>query len=157
MGYYVTITDVDFVIPDTEEVLAALRDLNKRDDLKHGGVYTGGEMKERWFSWMPPKWEEFENVADIFGEKGLGFTVDYYKNEEEDGSITKEVIVTYYDNKIGQEELFLSVVAPFMRPGSFIAWRGEDGAMWRDYVGIDGKLYRQDAEIKWVNPVEVTV
>jgi hypothetical protein len=158
MGYYVQIRNADFIIPDTEGVLNALRELNKRDDLKRGGVYTGGEMTERWFSWMPAGWENSESVADIFGPNGLGFEVAHYSDTDENNKVTNTwVRLDLYDNKSGQEELFLATVAPFVRPGSFIEWVGEDNTMWRDYVGIDHLLYRQDAETVWTNAHVVTV
>jgi hypothetical protein len=157
MGYYVQIRNADFIIPDTEGVLNALRELNKRDDLKRGGVCTGGEMTERWFSWMPAGWEDSESVADIFGPNGLGFEVHYYSDMELDEKIHKYVRLDSYDNKSGQEELFLAAVAQFVRPGSFVEWVGEDSTMWRDYVGIDRLLYRQDAETVWTNAHVVTV
>jgi hypothetical protein len=76
---------------------------------------------------------------------------------ELDEKIHKYVRLDSYDNKSGQEELFLAAVAPFVRPGSFVEWVGEDSTMWRDYVGIDRLLYRQDAETVWTNAHVVTV
>lgn len=153
MGYYVQIHDADFTIPDTPAVLAALIALNERDDLKSGGVWGGGvEKEERWFSWMNESWTHHESINPIFEQ--LGFETHHYKDGDEEFS---NVQLLTYDSKIGDEKWFLAAVAPFVRPGSFVEWQGEDGAMWRHYVGIDHKLYVQSAEIKWTNAKELTV
>jgi len=152
MGYYVTLHDADFTIPDTPAVLAALIALNERDDLKSGGVVGGDGKEERWFAWMNESWTHHESVNQIFQQ--LGFDTYHYKDGDEEFS---NVRLLTYDCKIGDEHLFLAAVAPFVRPGSFVEWHGEDGAMWRHYVGIDHKLYCQQSEIKWTNAIEITV
>ena len=151
MGYYVYLTNVSFTIPDTPEVLAALRELDKRDDLKRGGSFGDGK-EDKWFSWMNIPWTHHESIEPIFQQ--LGF--DTYRCVV--GTDQHESVqLLSYDSKIGQEALFLATVAPFVEPGSFLNWRGEDGEAFRHYVGDDGKLYVQESEIRWTNETEVTV
>ena len=145
MGYYVSLTTAWFGIPETPEVLATLHALNERDDLKRGGSWGGTEGEKSWFSWMPADLTELESVEEFFGGPGLGFAVLV-----EDG----RVWLQGYDNKTGQEDIFLAVVAKFVPSGHFIEWRGEDGEMWRNEVE-NGRLVTREAIIQWGPPEPV--
>jgi hypothetical protein len=121
----VTLESSTFVIPaeNLDAAFTALKDLNKRDDLKHGGRFPRtGDGDDVWFSWMDPHYDRIaKDAADIFGM--LGFEYEY----NEDG----DLCLTYYDSKSGDEDQFLGAVAPFVQDGSMLTWRGEDGAYWR--------------------------
>lgn len=129
MGYFVSITRAEFAVPENEEVLKVLKDANwKYHDWKRGGSF-GGEHEEKWFSWMPANYDvQVDLVYDVFLKLGFDVSVD--------GNM---VHLNSYDNKSGQEDLFLAIVAPYVEEGSFIEWVGEDGTTWRHEV-IDGKL-----------------
>lgn len=139
MGYYVDLVEADFTIPETEEVLEALRAMPKRfKELQRGGNGT-----DKWFSWMSD--EEIENAVSakaVF--ESLGFdTFDYGNNT---------FGLNSYNNKTGQEDLFLAVVAPFVSNGSYTEWRGEDGELWR-YTVTNGRLTVQTPmQIQWNYP-----
>ena len=152
MGYYVYLTGAYLAIPDTPEVLNALRELDKRDDLKRGGMSGADGTEEKWFSWMNEPWAHHESIEPIFQQ--LGF--DTYRCAIGSDEY-KSVQLLSYDSKIGQEALFLAAVAPFVKAGSYLEWRGEDGEAWRHYVGDDGKLYVQESEIMWTNEKEVAL
>lgn len=141
MGYYVNIMEADFLIP-TEHLDAAYRamcDLNARDDLKTGGSWSGGKQTEKWFAWMPSDYPSVcPDAASIFEE--LGFDVDVSK----DG-----LRINYYGNKTGAEEHFLNAVAPYVVSGSYIRWKGEDGALWSNNF-VNGKMISKDATIQWI-------
>ena len=142
MGYYTTLTDADFTIPETPEVLAAIKEMDtKFDALKRGGSYGPEGMTEKWFSWMP-QLSGFDSVRAVF--EALGF--DCY-----DGSEPDSFYLAGYDNKTGQEDLFLAVVAPFVKDGSFTEWRGEDGALYR-YEVRNGRLTTREARVMWADP-----
>jgi hypothetical protein len=142
MGYYVTLMDSDFVIPETPEVLAAIKDMDVRfDALKRGGSSTDGK---RWFSWMP-ELSTFEYVRDVFETLGFETRGDTDDTDDSFG-------LSGYDSKTGQEDLFLAVVAPFVKNGSYTSWRGEDGAMYR-FTVESGRLRTQSAVVQW-NPSE---
>lgn len=141
MGYYVRIDSSNFVVPESPEVLAAIHDMDTRfDDIKRGGSFSAGTVTERWFSWMPPDLSQFKSVADVL--RALGFEID-----EGDGQIS----VYGYDNKTGQEDLFLAVMAPFVKDGSYIEWVGEEGERWRNVVH-NGRLTVQYASLTWGEP-----
>lgn len=141
MGYYVTLISADFVIPETPEVLAAIKDMDVRfDALKRGGSIGGERNGEKWFSWMP-QLSTFDTVQDVF--VALGFEVD----ADED---TNSFHLTGYDSKTGQEDLFLAVVAPFVKDGSYTSWRGEDGELYR-FTVESGRLRVQSATIQWAS------
>lgn len=134
MGYNVSITNSDFHI-DKDKLdgcFEALKALNKRDELKTGGAWgllpdgTSGQT-ERWFAWMAPNYDEIcQSAEEIFQELGFESVTDG------NGTLSLEE----YDSKSGAEDVFLAAAAPFVRPGSFIEWEGEDGDRWRqDFDG----------------------
>lgn len=147
MGYYVETMDVDFTIPHEylDDAFKAMCDLNWRNDLKSGGRWPAVEnaddsapREDKWFSWMA--WDYHvtcKSAEDIF--RDLGF-----ETHMDDGDFH----LSFYNSKIGDEEHFLRAVAPFVRHGSFIEWRGEDGSMWR-YAFAFGKMLVQNATIVW--------
>lgn len=133
MGYYVTLTGADFRIPELKWTPAfeSCVALNKRDDLKTGGSWGPDGQTEKWFAWMPKDypadavqaWKDGDvSHPLVFVFKQLGFEVAVLE-----GYLHLE----QYDNKTGAEDYFLEAVAPFVTPGSWIEWRGEDGEVWR--------------------------
>jgi hypothetical protein len=132
MGYYVHIEDSNCMLPHKHASLAYWRmcDLNKHDHLKRGGSSTG----EKWFSWMDANYPETCKTAlDVLVE--LGFDVE----AQDDG-----FVIYGYDNKSGQEELFLGTISDLLRTVQnenstqnkpFIVWRGEDDMVWKDLYG----------------------
>lgn len=107
MGTYITIEAHMVMKPENEEfAVQAVRDLNKRDDLKRGGSSDG----HKWFSWMPEHYDKnIHTIEDIFGEPMLGFSI--MKRDNGDGRIIYDM--SYHD-KWGQHEVFFIAIAPFM-------------------------------------------
>ena len=149
MGYYVTITEADFIIP-TENLDAAYEavcELNNHNNLKRGGSYPPdphaprtGPRKDKWFSWMDWNYHETcSNLQEVLEQ--VGFDVDV---NPDDG-----LSIIYYDSKAGEEDLFLGAIAPFATEGSYIMWRGEDGEQWQNVVK-DGTLTQLRAVVSWV-------
>lgn len=137
MGHFIQLTCANFTIPETPEVIKALHDLNtnpKYQHLKDGRGWSDESQKEtRWFSWMPENYhleEGYQTVEGIFNQLGFGTKV-------KDNSVS---IIDYYDKR-SNEDIFLAIVAPFVKDGSFLQFEGEDGAVWR-YDVIDGKLQK---------------
>lgn len=136
MGYYVTLTDANFGIPETPEVLAALHEMEtKFHEIKQGGSSNG----DKWFSWMPDV-RTLTSVEEVF--ERLGFSTRRHQ-----GLIWLDA----YDSKTGQEDLFLAVVAPFVEDDSYTVWRGEGGEMWKNVVR-GGRMYVERSEIVWADP-----
>ena len=134
MGYYVNIKSVDWLLPVVHEdaALQALKELNSssNDHLKRGGSFSGGKRTEVWFSWMPKDYDKtVTTVYEVLDM--LGFETEV---------LPEGTRIRAYDSKTGQEDLFLDAIAEFVEPGSFIEWRGEDGAFWRN--DFDGKTMR---------------
>jgi len=120
MGYYVHITYSNAVIPaeNLPAALDALRELDARDDLKSGGSSAGA----KWFSWM----NDFDlanapSVASVL--ERLGFDV----SEDEWGGLSIEG----YEDKTGDEGIFIQTLAPYIETGSHVEWQGEDGEAYR--------------------------
>ena len=124
MGYYVTLTHANFVIPpeNLDAAYKAMCDLNvTHDSQKTGGAWSGGKQTAKWFAWMDANYPETcEDAAEIFKE--LGF--DYYLWD--DGSLE----IQGYDRKIGNENLFIEAAGRFANEGWFLHWRGEEGEQW---------------------------
>lgn len=152
MGYYVDIDECNIFIDKNHfnDCYKAMCALNDHDDLKNGGSY-GGEIDgksqrpeglnyrpAKWFSWMDANYPEtcptFTNILH-----SLGFDPSF----DEEGNL----IYLRYSSKIGQEELFFNTIAEYIRPGSFITWRGEDGDMWQWY--FDKTLKHRSPTITW--------
>lgn len=143
MGYYVNILESNFTIKkyNYEDAYNAVCELNRCDDLKRGGRYGGSPTvkpadsksvsnnPDKWYSWMDWNYDETcNNLAEVL--EMLGFEVD----ETEYG-----IEILSYDNKSGQEDIFLNALAPYVVPDSYIRWQGEDGELWSD-VFQDGKM-----------------
>jgi hypothetical protein len=148
MGYYVN-GNGHLVIKKENlaaayEALMALNDAP--DDAKHGGSYSGGGVGKTasWFSWMPADLRELADTKAVF--EALGF-----ETMDSDG----DLVITCYDNKSGQEEVFFAAAAPFIENGSY-EWTGEDSAFW-EWEFIDGKMYQRDGVRGYGEAFEVSV
>jgi hypothetical protein len=137
MGYYIDLTDAEWEISESPEALATIREMPvKYHAIKRGGSSNG----EKWFSWMnDTEIETTDTVENVFNQ--LGFETD-----KVDGGFQ----LTAYNSKTGQEDLFLAVMAPFTKDGSYIEWRGEDGALWKFEIR-NGRMFRTESEIVWTN------
>jgi len=137
MGYYVHIEDSNCMLPKKHFDLAYWRmcDLNKHDELKRGGSFgkdaDGNPLETKWFAWMDENYPETCKTAlEILEE--LGFEVEIVEDEG--------IVIYGYDNKSGQEEIFLAAISDLLvqhkgdvRP--FITWRGEDDMVWKEVYG----------------------
>lgn len=131
MGYNVNMRGSHFIIPadKLDAACQALKGLNKRDELKSGGSYSGGKQVSRNFSWMPEHYDEtMHTAAEIL--EALGFEVSWA-----DGA---DLELMGYDSKSGDEGHFLAALAPFVPAGSYVNWEGEDGEYWQDYFDGEG-------------------
>jgi hypothetical protein len=135
MGYYVTLENVDFTIPADKvaDAFEAMKALNSRDDLKTGGSWQGGKQTERWFAWMDADYDKTCKDAKAILDM-LGFEVEV----ADDGGLS----LVGYDSKTGSEEHFVRTLAPFVKEGSYMEWRGEEGDRWR-WVILNGQMTRQ--------------
>jgi hypothetical protein len=140
MGYNVSIEQGTIRIPivHMDRVYAAMCELNNLPaETKNGGMWTGGEQEDAWFSWMPANYPEVLHTAEqILNE--LGFQ-DLFTDQD-------DLILHSYDSKIGQERLFIASIAPWIKPDSVLYWLGEDGRRWR-WTFIGGVLEEREGRI----------
>lgn len=139
MGYYVSATSENFRIKNENKVKAynAMCALNHVKGIeKHGGSYSGGTQTKSWFSWMSENYdEECKTCEEILEE--LGFSVEVESD-------TGDIISLEYDSKIGQQDLFLNAIAPFVENGGSIYWSGEDDEKWL-HTFTNGYMYYSEA------------
>jgi len=141
MGYYIDAVGIDWVVPEREDLLATIKEMPKRmKRIQRGGV-VGPEREEKWFSWVND--DEILNAKSVRAVyQAFGFDTATAEGGFE---------ISGYSSKVGQEELLLAVSAPFCAEGSYIEFRGEDGAEWR-YIVEDGKMKRSEATTTWDEP-----
>ena len=154
MGYYVSITEGEVTIPkeNLEEAYKRMCALNDNDAIKRGGQW-GGELSSesprpegmnyhpaRWFSWMDANYPETCSDAQTI-LSSLGFELEYGDDES--------LVIVRYDNKTGQEDLFLEAISDLCTKDSYLVWRGEDGDSWRQEFG-NSKMVTKSPVITWV-------
>ena len=124
------------------EALMALQDAPP--NAKRGGSYSA-EGRRHWYSWMPEDLRTLPNTKAVFAE--LGFEV----NDDENG----DLLISCYDNKTGQEDVFFAAAAPFIEEGDY-EWTGEDGDFWK-WEFRDGKMYLLSGQRIYTHaaPIEV--
>lgn len=138
MGYNVRIIRSTARIPaaNLQQVYEKMCALNEtHHDQKRGGSWSDGRETAKWFSWMDENYPETcANAQEIL--EMLGFEV-----EEADNG---DLLITGYDSKTGQEDLFLEAIT-FDAVG-IINWVGEDGDCWStEFLGdtvVDGSVVR---------------
>lgn len=157
MGYYVTYEgEVGFPTHREDEIVAALKALNHRHELKVGGRFPippdSDPYDNYWFSWLPPRYHEDESlqtVEDILVM--LGFDA-YNAVAGANGYTTIQVT---YDNKIGSEDIFLNELSKFGFVDIYAT--GEDGDKWR-YLTKDGDLLQYTGYVSYddLRPISTT-
>lgn len=146
--------DVDFTIPakNTQEAFQALCNLNTKDDLKSGHIFSSkklikpenstslAEDPSVRFINMPWNYDEVcEAVEEIL--ELLNFSVE----KDLEGNVH---ILSFESDHGGDEEVFLKALAPYVKPGSFIEWQAEGGEMWRNDF-VQGKMTTSSGEVVW--------
>lgn len=137
MGFYIDLTDSSWEIPESAEVLSALKEM----PTKYHAIKRGGGGGESWFSWMQD--DEIlnaESAQQIFIRLG-------FDTEKTETGFT----LNGYNDKLGQEDIFLAVVAPFVKEGSYIEFHGEDNSEWQ-YSVHGGKLHYSEASKSFSEP-----
>jgi hypothetical protein len=141
MGYFVKIVESSYYIPaeNVEQAYKRFVELNDDDIIKRGGgghndwnvsIYDPrpnglNYHPAKWFSWMGPDFpSECKNASDVL--IALGF--DIMNGEDGEG-----IFITGYDNKSGQEDIFLDAIYDLSR--GVIKWIGEDDQTWSTVGG----------------------
>lgn len=148
MGYYVSGNGALRIkaenLGKAYEALMALQDAP--DKAKRGGSSGGGQAPRFWYSWMPEDLRTLKDTKEVFDTLGFETTID-----DSNG----DLVITCYDNKTGQEDVFFAAAAPFIEEGEY-DWQGEDGDFWR-WEFRDGKMFLLSGERVYTHaaPVEV--
>jgi hypothetical protein len=146
MGYYVSGNGELRIkkenLDKAHDALMALQDAP--DKAKRGGSYSANERRF-WYSWMPEDLRTLTDTKAVFA--ALGFEV----RDDENG----DLLISCYDNKTGQEDVFFAAAAPFIEEGEY-DWTGEDGEFWR-WQFTDGKMFLLSGQRIYTHaaPVEV--
>ena len=123
MGYCINITDHYVLIPNDQKdaALTALKAMAENTDQMGGGGYSGGEVVQRWFSWVDMKQlANAKTVVEAFNAWRYEFV------EHDDG-----IVLEYFNGeKLGDDTFLWETMAPFIKGGGFIEVHGEDG-FWR--------------------------
>ena len=131
MGYYIQQLDTNFFLPvehlDTlVQDAKALLTKEAKDSYGARGYTWRGEYITKHYSWV-----DEQGVLDgkTFAEIASGFR--WSLEEDEEGNVTDFI---FSGEKYGGDELvFLNTIAPYVKEGSFIEFRGEDGEQWKWY------------------------
>jgi hypothetical protein len=135
MGYCMWQDDCDFVIKAANfpAALQAIKDLMVNKEEMDGGSWSGGVMVERWYSWVhTDAVMESETLIDALS------AWRWDAEERENGDI---YFISFTGEKSGQDEILFRAIAPYVKNGSYICMRGEDGALWRWY--FDGGVCKE--------------
>ena len=147
MGYYVNGNGELRIkkenLGKAHEALMSLQDAPPK--AKRGGSSGGDKAPRYWFSWMPEDLRTLVDTKAVFAE--LGFEV----NENEDG----DLLISCYDNKTGQEDVFFAAAAPFIEDGEY-EWTGEDGIFWL-WKFEDGRMFVRYGRREYSDAEEITL
>lgn len=149
MGYYVDVETFDIEIPadNVDDCLAAINALHTDEMLEKQA--SGGRRprdptipvrEQKWYSWVDnPGSDGFFSICDALD------AWRYTAFEDREGNA---VIETANLQKWGDDEILLIAIAPFVRDGCGISFRGEDGRHWC-YEFRDGKVTKRYATLVW--------
>lgn len=140
MGYCMSMYDCEFHIPAANfaGALSAIKSLMKDEDKMDGCEYKSGGVTGRWYAWV--------NTSAVLEAETLSDALYAWRWEahfSENGNVS---YLHFLGEKSGQDDVLFRALAPYVTSGSFVAMRGEDGAIWRWY--FDGnKCIEQNAVI----------
>jgi len=125
MGYYAHAKGKLIISDDVISDLSLTVRLMLNDSASmRGGSWNNGVKEESWFAWVDSKKLHdacsSKDLLSIFHSWGFGFD-----------KIEKDTYELVFNSKLGQEDLFLTKIAPFITRGE-IFWSGEDGMCWKN-------------------------
>ena len=147
MGYYVNGRgEISIKKERMEELYKAFVAMNDfSDEVKNGGSWSSGEKESSNFSWMPSDLSTLGNAITIINHLGFETSED-----------STHFVIISYEGKIGQEDIFFAVAAPFVDDGGWFEWEGEDHSFW-SWSFDGGRLLQADGIREYGEPFEVTV
>jgi hypothetical protein len=142
MGYYINQEECNFTIlkENFSPCLDAIKGLMSQTNKMPGGSWSGGVQTDRWFSWVnTERVLSAETLVDALYAWRWDASLDSNGNIEG---------IYFLGEKAGSDDDLMEVIAPFVKCGSYIQMRGEEGEIWRWFFK-GGKMYQQEAKIVW--------
>ncbi|MEZ0581261.1 hypothetical protein [Nocardioides sp. MH1] len=120
MGYSVRLIKGEVIIPASkaEAALAAVHELDRRDDLKSGWTRDDDGVERRYWA--------FASLADVRAARTLSDVLKAFRFEpmlEPDGELYG---VEFGGQNRGDEVHLWTALAPFVEPGGEMVWLSED-------------------------------
>lgn len=143
MGYYMTQNDTEIFIPKELHALALHEIKHLMLEKNSDGLITfdnGGLPVYRWFSWV--------NLDQVLEAKSLSDALSAWRwetHQNEEGDI---VFLSFRGEKSGQDDILFKAISPFVKEGSYVSMRGEDGAIWRWYFNGQTCI-EQEGKVVW--------
>ena len=131
MGYYINMLDSNFVIKkeNFEKALESLKSVFVPENMTCYDYINGKEYPH--FSWVSTKLVlESKTLEEALEE------IRYESKYDSDGNICR---IEFTGEKYGDEDIFFAALAPYVEPGSFVSFEGEDGERWQ-WKFTDGKV-----------------
>jgi len=146
MGYEITQRGAVFGMQkeNFEPCLQAIKALADRVQFLASGENS---MGDRWYSWVnTEKFVSAKTLEEALEEWGWEIQL------AEDGDA---YFLQFVNEKLGDDEVLLNAIAPYVEDGSYIEIAGEDADWWR-WVFKGGKMFEITPEITWPEPQEIT-
>ena len=127
MGYCIELINNQFVMKKENfgKSLIALKKCFTEENM------TISDASGKHFSWVSTKAALNSSTIDEALE-----TIRYIPIKDENGNIQK---LKFTGEKYGDEEIFFNALAPYIEPGSYLSFEGEDGDKWT-WKFINGKV-----------------
>jgi hypothetical protein len=128
MGYHVDLIESDFEIlksnNENSEIVEKIKKhlLDSVETCGGGGTVLPGGSIERWYSWV--------NNDEIRDSKTIADLLIAFRYEPDFDAYGNIVDLTFFGEKLGDENFFFSTISPYVEKGSSLSYRGEDGCLW---------------------------
>ena len=150
MGYCIDLIDQSFTIK-AENRPFALEAIRALDPV--GAVQGGGGMFSKDESYTCFRWMHGVRLAEM---QTLQSALEAWRFQPEFSGNGDIVCLDFIGEKIGDERILFAAIAPFVERGSYLAFRGEDGHVWRYF--FDGTaMMEQAGTIAWDTRTEKEV
>lgn len=134
MGYCMNLHDQKFLLKrsNSETALEALKELFRK--------YPHGPNNYGHFSWI--------NTGKVLSANSLQEAIKACRwgLEANGGDNGDFDIIEFLGEKLGDDELIFSAIAPYVKDDSYIEMQGEDGTIWK-WVFKGGKVKEKTAKV----------
>jgi hypothetical protein len=133
MGYWIEVNKVYFRLKAEKipETIKAIKSLHGKEPIS--------DSSGSHFSWVDNQFYKLNTIQELMAE------FRWKPTTGENGDL---IDLEFTGQKLGDDEEFFDVIAPFVESGSYIEVEGEDNDKWR-WVFKDGKMIRVTPKIFW--------